>query len=102
MERRSSYGEALRGKLGLEVLGDVKPVGEENADEKLEIIPLSDVLMCGIVLDNGKLEEACFPPPHKEFPRCSLMKFGFVFATWLLYSRQLAFAEPPTRGMRHN
>lgn len=55
MERRSSYGEALRGKLGLEVLGDVKPVGEENADEKLEIIPLSDVLMCGIVLDNGKL-----------------------------------------------
>ena len=46
---------ALRGKLGLEVLGDVKSVGKENADEKLEIIPLSDVLMCGIVLDNGKL-----------------------------------------------
>ena len=28
--------------------------------------------------------------------------FAFVFATWLLYSRQLAFAEPPKRGMRHN
>ena len=67
MERRSSTRAErssicighleLRSEVSLdwEVLGDVKPVGEENADEKLEIIPLSDVLMCGIVLDNGKL-----------------------------------------------
>ena len=46
-----------RGKIGLEVLGDVKPVGEENADEKLEIIPVSDVLVRGIVLENGKLSQ---------------------------------------------
>lgn len=41
----------------MEVLGDFKPVGEENADEKLEIIPLSDVLVRGIVLENGKLSQ---------------------------------------------
>ena len=41
----------------MEVLGDVKPVGEENADEKLEIIPVSDVLVRGIVLENGKLSQ---------------------------------------------
>ena len=42
-----------RGKLGSEVLGDFKPVGEENATEKLEIIAVSDVLVRGIVSENG-------------------------------------------------
>ena len=41
-----------RGKLGLEILGDVKPVGEESADEKLEIIPVADVLVRDIALEN--------------------------------------------------
>ena len=50
------------------------------------------------------LEEASLlaTPPRKENPRCCILKFAFVFATWLLYSRQLDFAEPPPRGMRHN
>ena len=44
-----------RGKLaiGLEILGDVKPVGEESADEKLEIMPVADVLVRDIVLENA-------------------------------------------------
>ena len=42
-----------RGKLDLEILGDVKPVGEESADEKLEIIPVADVLVRDIVLENA-------------------------------------------------
>jgi len=32
-------------------------VWEENADQKLEIIPVSDVLVHGIVLENGKLSQ---------------------------------------------
>ena len=48
-----SSSEEARGKLGLEILGDVKPVGEESADEKLEIIPVADVLVRDIVLENA-------------------------------------------------
>jgi len=44
-----------RGKTGLEVLGDIKPKGEEDAKEKLEIIPVIDILMSGISLEKGKL-----------------------------------------------
>ena len=56
-----------RGKVGLEVLGDSKPKGEEDADEKLEIIPVSDILM-PVVLDNGKLSShSCRELKHVLF-----------------------------------
>ena len=48
-----------RGKNGLEVLGDTKPRGEEDALEKLETIPFSDILMSGIELQKGKLSAQC-------------------------------------------
>ena len=48
-----------RGKTGLEVLGDIKPKGEEDAKEKLEIIPVTDILMSGISLEKGKLSASC-------------------------------------------
>ena len=77
-----------RGKLGLEILGDVKPVGEESADEKLEIIPVADVLVRDIVLENAvnswsarclhfasklqsmkpKSNALSLVPPAREFP----------------------------------
>ena len=47
-----------RGKTGLEVLGDIKPKGED-AKEKLEIIPVTDILMSGISLEKGKLSASC-------------------------------------------
>ena len=34
-------------------------MGEESADEKLEIIPVADVLVRDIVLENGKLSAQC-------------------------------------------
>ena len=43
-----------RGKVGLEVLGDTKPAGEEGADEKLEIISVVDILAI-VALEQGKL-----------------------------------------------
>ena len=48
-----------RGKTGLEVLGDIEPKGEEDAKEKLEIIPVTDILMSGISLEKGKLSPSC-------------------------------------------
>ena len=48
-----------RGKTGLEVLGDIKPKREEDAKEKLEIIPVTDILMSGISLEKGKLSASC-------------------------------------------
>ena len=45
---------AVRGKLGLEVLGDSKP--EDSAEEKKEVVSITkEVLAAGIVLDRGKL-----------------------------------------------
>ena len=51
--------------------------------------------------DIKKLEEA-FLLLVRKIPVVACLKFGFVFGTWLLYIRQLAFAEPPKHGVRHN
>ena len=56
-----------RGKVGLEVLFDTKPKGEADADETLEVIPVSDILM-PVVLDNGKLSsDSCRELKHVLF-----------------------------------
>jgi hypothetical protein len=48
------FREALD-RLGSD--GRCQAVWEENADQKLEIIPVSDELVHGIVLENGKLSQ---------------------------------------------
>ena len=45
--------------MGLEVLGDTRPKGEESADEKLEIVCISkEVLVTNVTLRHGKLSAA--------------------------------------------
>ena len=45
---------SLHTQVGLEVMGDTKPAGEEGADEKLEIISVVDILAI-VALEQGKL-----------------------------------------------
>ena len=114
-----------RGKLGLEILGDVKPVGEESADEKLEIIPVADVLVRDIVLENAvnswsarclhfasklqsmkpKSNALSLVPPAREFPVVVVVvvvKDGSKAETRRGDDRPTAASGRPKRQCRHD